>query len=108
MDNFLFYYLLTKHKVKLSSRVINFTIESVDDPTNLPYGMVIAHILEAHYILLSNYPYLTVTKCYNSGAFASMGYVSMDDMWVKKQEGEAEVVPRVSKPKSVSPSLVCL
>lgn len=99
-DTFLIYYLLTKHKVKLFSWVINFMIESADDPTSLPYGMVTTHLLEANNISLVDYPYITVTKSYNSRGFASMWYISVKGAWVKKQEGESKNIPSDSKAKT--------
>lgn len=38
-DTFFIYCLVTKLKIKFSCSVINFMIESVEDPTSLPYGM---------------------------------------------------------------------
>lgn len=75
-------------------------IESVDNPTSLPYGMVITHLLEAHNISLVNYLYATVTKSYNSRAFASMGYIAVKGTWVKKQDGEARNALTDSKTKA--------
>lgn len=61
-DTFLVYWILTKYKVKLSSCVINFMIESSDDPSRLPYGMIITRLLEAHNISLSNYLCVTISN----------------------------------------------
>ncbi|XP_070014826.1 uncharacterized protein [Nicotiana sylvestris] len=99
-DTFLIYYLMTKLKIKLSSWVINFMIESVDDPTSLSYGMSITHILEAYNISISEYPFVSVSKSYNSRAFASMGYVCVKGTWVKKQEGEVKHVQPNPKTKA--------
>lgn len=83
-------------------------IERVGDPTNLPYEMVITHLLEAHNISLSSYPHVTITKSYNSRVVARMGYVAMKDTWINKQEGEAMNAPTDSKTKAlVSPPSVC-
>lgn len=83
-------------------------IERAGDPTSFSYGIVITHLLEAHNIALSNYLYAIVIKSYNSRAFASIGYVSMEGTWVTKQDGEAKIVPSWSKAKvSVSQPSVC-
>lgn len=97
-DTFPVYYLVTKLKIKLSSWVINFMIESAEDPTSLPYGMAITHILEAH-ISLSAYFFTIVSKSYNSRAFASMRYVCVKGSWVKKHESDVKTAHPNSKPK---------
>lgn len=59
--------------------------------------MVITRLLEVHNISFLNFSCLTITKCYNSRAFASISYVVIDGFWVKKQEYEPKVVPSSSK-----------
>ncbi|XP_019226628.1 PREDICTED: uncharacterized protein LOC109208070 [Nicotiana attenuata] len=99
-DTFLLYCLATKLKIKLSSWVINFMIENADDPTSLAYGMAITHILETHNISISVYPFVSVSKSYNSRTFASMGYVCVNGSWVKKQKGEVKHVQPDPKTKA--------
>lgn len=74
-------------------------VECGEDPSSLPYGMVITYLLEAFNIPLSSYSYVSTSKCYNNRVFVTMGYVSADGICIKKQEVEAKVTPFSSKVK---------
>lgn len=49
LDTLLTYYLITRHKVNISSFIINHMIEATFDPSSLPCGLIITRILEASY-----------------------------------------------------------
>ncbi|XP_059278124.1 uncharacterized protein LOC132032513 [Lycium ferocissimum] len=83
-DTLITYCLVTKMKLKLSSLIINCMIEVSPDSSYLPYGMLLTTLLEASEIKLAKFPSVPITKCYNSRAIKSMGYVLEGDSWVKK------------------------
>ncbi|KAF3617583.1 hypothetical protein FXO37_34577 [Capsicum annuum] len=63
-------------------------LESVVDAhvsTTLPYGLLITRILQYYSIDLSAYPSVEVFATYESKTFTSMGYVSVDNKWCKKE-----------------------
>lgn len=99
--------LLNKRKVKLPSWVINFIIESFNDPTSLPHGMVIIHLLETYKISLSNNPYVTVPSPTTLEPLPAW-YMLLKGYLVKKQYGEAKTAPTGSKDKAfISHPSVC-
>lgn len=52
--------------------------------TIFPYGLPITRILLHYSIDLFEYPLVEVSATYNSKTFTSMGYVSIDSEWSKK------------------------
>ncbi|KAF3639550.1 hypothetical protein FXO37_23919 [Capsicum annuum] len=101
-DTLLTYSILSQHKIKLSSFIINYMIEAYLDPSNLPYWLIIARILEATNISLNSVRSVSVEQCYNSKAFGSIGYVLIDNAWVPEPKGHSIGNPSSLKSKSSS------
>ncbi|MCD7458013.1 hypothetical protein HAX54_036946 [Datura stramonium] len=95
---FMVYCLLKKIKINWADWFLGYMMESCQDfggNSNLPYGMMISHILKSD-IDLSKYPAKKISSTYDNYAFASMDYILLDEKWYKKFKPKLKVT--VDKP----------
>uniref|UniRef100_K4CTA1 Uncharacterized protein n=1 Tax=Solanum lycopersicum TaxID=4081 RepID=K4CTA1_SOLLC len=73
-----------KGKVTLSifvdSDLMIFSSSS-QDPSDLPFGMLITHISESHFMFLEDFSLVLIKQRYNSSAFRSMGFTHFVYSW---------------------------
>lgn len=97
-DSLLTYYLIFKKKINLS-----YFVEAFLNPSSLPYGVIITHILEDSNISLELFPSFVIKQFYYSKDFTCMGFMFVDDIWVHKSNSDSTSTPTSRKSKSSPP-----
>ncbi|KAG5580371.1 hypothetical protein H5410_050998 [Solanum commersonii] len=73
-DTLFAYCLVFDVKVHLSFFIISSMTDVISDPSSLPFGMLITHIFESHFMCLGDFAPVLIKQRYNSHAFLSMGF----------------------------------
>jgi len=73
-DTLFAYCLVSGVKMHLSSFIISSMTDVISDPSSLPFGMLITHIFESHFMCLGDFAPVLIKQRYNSCAFISKGF----------------------------------
>ncbi|KAK4731092.1 hypothetical protein R3W88_024080 [Solanum pinnatisectum] len=102
-DVFVLYCLLRKYRINWAVWFKEYMLESVEDPnasSSLPYGLLISHILVDRLIDLSSFTLIVINATYDSCTFSSMGYVQVENKWIKNDSVKAR--DEAFKPSKIS------
>ncbi|KAH0712180.1 hypothetical protein KY289_008139 [Solanum tuberosum] len=108
-DEFVLYCLLRKYRINWAEWLKEYMWESVEDPhpsANLPYGLLISRIIVDRLLDLSMFTPVCINATYDSRTFSSMGYVQVENKWVKKDSVKARA--ETSKSTKISADLAAL
>ncbi|KAH0652789.1 hypothetical protein KY289_030467 [Solanum tuberosum] len=86
-DMFILYCLLKKYRINWALWFKEYMLECVEDTNvtaSLPYGLLISRIFVDRLVDLSMFTHVVVNATYDSHTFSSMGYVQVENKWVKK------------------------
>ncbi|KAK4718095.1 hypothetical protein R3W88_016433 [Solanum pinnatisectum] len=102
-DVFVLYYLLRKYRINWAVFFKEYMLESVEDPNafvSFLYGLLISHILVDHLVDISMFTPVVINTTYDSRTFSSLGYVEVENNWVKKDSVKARA--ETIKPTKIS------
>uniref|UniRef100_M0ZUX8 Uncharacterized protein n=1 Tax=Solanum tuberosum TaxID=4113 RepID=M0ZUX8_SOLTU len=108
-DVFILYCLLRKYRINWAEWFKEYMWESVEDPnpsSSLPYGLLISRILVDRLVDLSMFTPVVINATYDSRTFSSMGYMQVENKWVKKDSVKARA--KTSIPTKISTDLASL
>ncbi|KAH0776300.1 hypothetical protein KY290_007711 [Solanum tuberosum] len=100
---FVLYCLLKKYCINWVVWFKEYMLESIEDPnasTSLPKRLPISRILVDCLVDLSMFTHVVINVTNNSRTFSSMGYVKVENKWVKKDSVKA--IPEAVKPTKIS------
>ncbi|TMW92670.1 hypothetical protein EJD97_012708 [Solanum chilense] len=63
-------------------------VSSSKDPSDLPFGMLITHIFESHFMFLEDFILVLIKHRYNCRAFLSMGFTHFGYFWGLKIDSD--------------------